>query len=255
MKHAIWILLLAAPALAAPPAVTCKHVPGASALLTKGSTVLVGEVHGTNEIPQAFGELVCIAVKAGVPVRIGLEMQPPELSAVEKFLDSGDRSELMKATPFTRKRQDGRTSQAMVTLLERLRALRSAGGKIHLSLFDAQPGDPSLRPLLMAQTLRATRAEDKNDLLLVLVGEDQAALQPKTMATLLQQRKIKLVSLHATHAEGSAWTCQGNDCGEHKVAGDPPAKPLSVQLDAKLGTYSGTYYVGPITASPPAAAH
>src|SRR4051812_30599061 len=101
--RALALLMLAGTANAA---VECKNVPGASALLTAGGTVLVGEVRGTNEIPKAFGELACLAVKAGVNLRVGIELPPPELGPLEKFLTDGDRAALLQATPFKRPKQD-----------------------------------------------------------------------------------------------------------------------------------------------------
>jgi hypothetical protein len=218
------ILLFAAQA----GAIECKNVPGAAGLLNEKATVLVGEARGTKEIPYWFGELACLAANKKVPMLIGLEFAPPELAPIEKFLGSGDPADLMKAGPFAKKK----ASTAMMSLLERIRMLRSAGALIRLVLFDAQPGDASLRPLLMGRTLTAARAEAKRELLLVLLDEKEAALTPgtRTVASMMKDVKISFVSLHAGQASG---------------------KVPSVQLDPKLGTYNGALNVGPTSVSPP----
>ena len=222
--RAFLLLLLAAQAGAA----ECKNIPGAVGLLNEKATVLVGEPHGTKEIPQWFGELACLAANKKVPMLIGLEFPPPELASIEKFLGSGDRADLMKAGPFAKKR----ASTAMMSLLERIRMLRSSGAQIRLVLFDAQPGDATLRPLLMGRSLTAARAEAKRELLLVLIDEKQAEVTPgvRTVASMMKDAKINFVSLHAGPASG---------------------KVPSVQLDPKLGTYNGVLNVGPTSASPP----
>jgi hypothetical protein len=209
----------------------CKKIEGAPGLLNQGALILVGAQPNTKEIPQVFAELVCHGSKKNLPMLIGLELPAPEQGPVEKFLNSGDRTELLNSPPFKK----GRVSAAMVELLERLRALRTAGARFRMVLFDAQPGDPSLRPLLMSRPIAAARASDKNDLMLVLSDVGQATLAPGTMATKLKESKINFTSLQA-------------------VEGKPGAKVSSVNLDPKLGTFSGTISVGPVTQSPPATA-
>lgn len=73
--------VLALLAASAAPA-ACAPVEGAASLWAKRETrwVIVGEMHGTNETPDAFTNLVCLAARSRGPVTVVIEypadMQP-----------------------------------------------------------------------------------------------------------------------------------------------------------------------------------
>ena len=66
----------------------------------------------------------------------------------------------------------------------------------------------------------------------------------------------RVVALDVTFSSGTAWVCT-DVCGETALDGSGPPDPafvLSLHLDDASSGFQGEYSVGPITASPPAAA-
>jgi hypothetical protein len=46
----------------------CTDVPGTETIITGHKIVMIGEMHGTKEMPQMFMRLVCAALLRGNPV-------------------------------------------------------------------------------------------------------------------------------------------------------------------------------------------
>ena len=108
----------------------CQPIPGVAQLWSSATThwVWVGETHGTAETPAAFGDMVCDALAHGRHVTAALERPTIEQPAVDAIVGSGDRKAAENALlnqPDWREIYDGRTSQAMLDLLFRLRELKA----------------------------------------------------------------------------------------------------------------------------------
>lgn len=111
---------------------TCVPVPGAVQLWQPDVRwVIVGEMHGTNEAPDAFANLVCLAAASKRPVTVALEFSPDDQSIIDSYLASNGgadaRSNLSKLHTFSSGMQDGRGSLAFLRLFERLRVMKRAG--------------------------------------------------------------------------------------------------------------------------------
>lgn len=193
-----------------------------------GSLLIYGELHGTNEIPAYFGDVVEKAARTQ-RVHVGLEL-PGEQGAI--WTD-----------PF----QSGRTSVAMRALIGRLHALG-----VDIFWFDSTEKD---REGAMADNISRERARAPQDLYFVLVGNLHAkkiAGAPwdaniRWMSVRLAEREPNLRTFDARYAPGTAYICQGDTpdaCKPTKVGGMPEGKPHE--------GYDGTYWVGAITASSPA---
>src|SRR5947207_10012966 len=126
-----------AAALARPPPVATLELP--AEVLPSHGTLLIGDLHGTREIPAFVGRLVA-TVAAREPVVLALEIPPTEARAIQGFLGSDGsaarRRELVAGTWWQERYQDGRRSVAMADLLETVRALRAAGKPIDVVTID-----------------------------------------------------------------------------------------------------------------------
>ena len=118
----------------------------------------------------------------------------------------------------------------------------------------------------MAERLAALIKESPGRLVIVLTGNIHNRLTTgmrwnpnlEPMAYLLKRLvpERELVSLIMTHSGGEAWVCMSgdaSDCGARSMKGSP-ANGAGVLLapDTAGGAYSGRFFVGKITASPPA---
>ncbi len=187
---------------------------------------------------------------------------------------------------------DGRGSTAMRDMLVRLHALHLAGKPIAVVAFNgarddaqrakfaAQPGQGP-HEAAQAENIRNAAAAGRYDRVLVLVGNVHARKQPvergarsfRPMAMQLAPAD-KVISLDIGTAGGTSWSCQLRagvkpgpgkpitremiDCSAHPLRGDaaidrPPfvtRKPLPGK--PRDPAYDGSYWLGPVTASPPA---
>ena len=137
------IALFAAALLAGAP---CNPPSGAEALWTPDHRfIVVGEIHGTAEALAAFAGLVCAAAGQG-PVTVALELPTEMQSRLDAFMaatDDASAEALLRDTSFWEsdpERQDGRSSVAMLEMMQSVRQLRVSGHDVTLRGF--QPSSP-----------------------------------------------------------------------------------------------------------------
>lgn len=237
-------------------------IPGMEAVLQPAAFVVLGEIHGTREAPDFAARLACHAAAAGQPVRLALELPVEEQARIDAFV--AGQSEGPPDSDFWRREvQDGRGSEAMRHLLERVREWRRAGLPVRVVAFDAGGKD---RDDTMATQLRQARSEARGDTFIVLVGNLHARRDVgapwdeklQFMTHRLLEAEPGLVSLDLVHTGGSAWVCMGmtaDTCGPRTLKGRGEAGGAGITLQKKAEDpdgYDGTYAVGPLNASPPA---
>jgi hypothetical protein len=248
-----------------------KEIP--KDLLTPGSVVLFGEIHGTQELPASFGEAVCATSAAGLPVEVGLEQPREGQAGVDSFLASaGGEATLapVLAAPFWhREYQDGRSSRAQLDLLERLRGLRARGSQVNVFLFDLDPAeDVKLRDQKMAEQIVARARAHPDAVVLVLVGEVHSWMTPgapwdpefRPMGWHIEQAGLRVRSLGRATPRGTVWVCTGpnvSDCGERETAATEPlpsGRPTGIELlpSPNRRGVLGLFAARTLTASPPA---
>ena len=285
MRRAWWIVMAAwlsacgAPATeAAPvaqqraaevqPQASCgAPIEGASPLLVPGGLVLLGELHGTREIPAFAADLACLAAARGLAVRLGVEIPITNGDAIARFVngpeDPASRAALLALPHWARAQQDGRSSEALVALLERARALRAGGADLTVFAFDApdEGADWNDRDATMARSVLAQASASPHALTLVLTGDlhgwtvpglpwDETAIP---MGVHVLRARPDARSLRARSPGGTAWAC-APECGVMSVEGDPSlgtARRVSLGEPDEHGVH-GTFTVGPVHAAPPA---
>lgn len=267
-------LLVTAAARGAPPPApepACGEISGLAQLLGKRTVLVFGEMHGSRESPGFVGDVVCRALGSGLSVTLGLELLDGEAPGIATFLGSAggedDRRSLIAGGAWSAEYQDGRTSRAMLDLLDRVRRFRAAGKPVVVELFDRSGWRSGQeRDVLMAQALAGVLESTSSDLVVVLTGNIHSrigrgtpwddAYQPMTFL-LLGMTDWRLVALNVAHAGGAAWICNGStpsSCGERQVGGHGRETGGAIELgdDPATSGHHGRYQVGPLNASPPA---
>ena len=263
-------------AAAAPPAVpACAPTIAGLETLT-APIVLLGETHGTQEIPAAFAGLVCAlgAQDPGRPLLVGLEIFSTAQEALDgyKLGDGGSaaRAALLEHPFWQREYQDGRSSTAMLDLIEQLRRLRAQGRNLKVLAMDAAEATSATeRDRRMADAVDRAIEAVRPARTLILVGDvhsRQLSGYPwdpnnpyRSVGSLLRERHGRVEGLRVMNAGGSAWTCISGNAGEcgarpwktREVPGAVPRLELQPEALAQSG-WSGVLYMGTITASPPA---
>lgn len=239
--------------------------------------VLVGETHGNDQAPAFIGRMVCGLLKQNRPVILALERDEAEQAATERFLASAgtpaDVHTLLEQAEWNSTMQDGRSSQAMLKLLDQVRMWRRAGQPVRLLMmrkqqrFDVPAGSASAATMDlksrqakldsdMADSVTAALEDHPKHIAVVLAGTFHTAVGSKmhqdmigapSMGEVLSARMpVHVIGLSG--GAGESWVCfQQNRCGPQSLhAGDwnlPDAR-----TDTRI-------QLGPITASRPAAIH
>jgi hypothetical protein len=244
-----------------------------SALVEAGSVVLFGEMHGTQELPQFFGEAVCSVADSRQSVRVGLEVEPQNQAIFDAFLASpgaaSDVSALLAAPFWSREFEDGKSSQAMLALLERMRRLREQGLPIDVFLFDLGPGQAGTeRDKNMAENIESQVRAHPEAITMALTGNLHAFKAPgspwdpnyRAMGWHLAQDGLHVHSLGASHPAGTAWTCVGSpvpDCLSRPINARPAlpsGRSTGIELlpEPTRQGFDGLFATPSVTASMPA---
>jgi len=220
-------------------------------------------MHGTTETPQVFCDLVCAAHAAKRPVFVAVERPAAEQKSIDRFFAPENHGETVRE--LLREPGwdilDGRSSKAMLALLEELRALRLHSDLRGVTAFDdARTGEPpAQREQRMAAMLSAAADRCAGCVVIALTGNLQASKKPVArfsyswMAMLLPSAET--VSLLVTGRGGEAWTQTSDGCAPHSLrssGGEQRGVFLADPRAAKRG-YDGALSTGlPSTASAPA---
>jgi len=236
-----------------------EPVPLADLLVKPGSTVVFGEIHGTREIPVAFGAIACHAANSLI---VGLEISRDEQPRLDRYLASDGgreaRADLLAGSHW--RIHDGRSSEAMLALIEQLRTWH-----VPIVAFDVDDGfyDHNGREQGMTVPLIAARRAHPDAAIIVLTGNLHARLAGSAafpgvefMAQRLHQSIPHVTAIDTAYGRGTAWMCTTR-CGIHDVGtGDDPGPTRitrdSVWNDADQIVFQGHLHVGAVSASLPA---
>lgn len=247
---------------------SCTPIPGADQIWSNKLLhwVFIGEMHGSNETPDAFIDLVCDALAHRKIVTVALERPTSEQEALTGVLSAKDLSLAEKNLldrPGWKNGMDGRASKAMLNLLLSLRKLHVAHSELSVYAFDTpyQAGDsPGKRDEAMGEALLAFGKLHPDNLILVLTGNMHATQAPMFgyQLTAMFISPAERLSLEVTDSGGSSWVNSNGMCGpstggvEEKGRTDPRGIYSDPHL-APYGKVDGILALGvQLTASEPA---
>jgi hypothetical protein len=243
--------------------------------------VVFGEDHGTVESPAFFGDVAAELAGEGNRLLIAVELSARGNANLQLAWNGPHEQFAETLTSVWRGRNDGTHSAAMLAMLTRLHALKSEGAPISVVAFNgARDNEQQLRlqtagsqnghEAMQAENIVAAADAAMFDYVLVLVGEVHASrtvidffgpdhFQPMAMRL---ARFGTVVSLAMQTGDGTAWQCIGTatgvECGVQRMLGIPysgEAPHLGMgQLPGqrRAASYDGYYWLGPVSASPPA---
>ena len=246
----------------------CAPIPGAAQIWSNKQVhwVFIGEVHGSNETPEAFLDLVCDSLAHHKIVTVALERPTSEQNVLTRLLSADDLTtaeKMLLDQPGWKNGMDGRASKAMLKLLLSLRKLRIAHPGLNVFAFSTpnRSGDlPGKRDEAMGKTLLAFGKSHPNDLILILTGNVHAmqspmfGYHPAAMFIPAAER----LSLEVTDTGGESWADYSGGCGPSRGGAEERGKahPRGIYLDPHLAPYGKVDGIlalgGPLTASEPA---
>ncbi|UII21701.1 ChaN family lipoprotein [Fulvivirga ligni] len=222
--------------------------------------IVVGEMHGTTEVPLFVLELLQQFSQEDQKLTVGLEINSNYQKDLDEYMKSGDFEKLIALDYF--KTQDGRTSEAIGELIKGIRALKN----VEVICFDVQSGlglSTNERDSLMGVNLSQGYKEGR---LIVLTGNLHANLKegfwrPTFKSAIYHFNQMKgfdnqLISLNTYFGEGTYWNCMSDGCKERAVSGNKELSEygknyMLVYPDEPRGGYSGFLYFDKVSASRP----
>lgn len=216
---------------------------------SQSKLLLVGDFHGTNEIPQVVYS-IAKGLSRNKKIKLGFEFPANIQAQVAAFMRNGDETELRQTKFFTDPSDhSGKGSLQMVQLLKDLRALKN----VEVFCFDLPEGDRSTseerETKLAAKLLDAVR-QNPGEQIVVYTGNIHSRLSKgvpwdanyPTMGSEIvrlsqpEDNLGSITSLLVRPGEGSAFFCPIID---NRIACDayPIAKSTSVYFSTILSDY------------------
>ena len=248
----------------------CAAPAGTDALLERPERVLVvGDWHGTVEIPAAFLGIVCEAANQG-PVTVALEMPETERTLFRNALaaptEEAARETFLYGDFGNPRSTDGRNSVAMLDMMVGFWRLKAAGRDLAVHPFMSVDSvirgrDQAWWELEMAYGMSRALADRSEARVVVFVGDLHARKKgyerfPDVgLPAAGHLHASDTFTLHTAVQGGESWSCEAT-CGRRVNRGRHDAAPEVRGIilgPVQDGAYDGLLAVGPTTASPPAA--
>ena len=204
--------------------------------------VILGEMHGTREIPDLVAVLAERYAAQG-PLVLALEMERTEHDALARYMASDGavaaRDELRRRPYWNIAdgSNDGRRSVDMLDLIESMRVLKAAGRDVAISPYDKPPGSSTGeddRERTMANYLHSIHRALPRGRILVLTGNLHATLQPLNLPGIgtsvepmaYHLRELQPYSIKISAGAGEIWGCRSvRVCGPIPYSGSGKSGP------------------------------
>ena len=226
---------------------------------------MFGEIYGTNEVPALVSAVARELAEEGERILVALEILDLLNGDLAEFVaGKTEVDEFLAGELFwSRDLQDGRSSHAMLQLMQDIRGYRHRGLVVEPRGFDSVVRSPRDRDVLMALNLRAMIAHRPYDRVLILTGNYHArrrarflGMRRRSMASCFD--RSELLSITVRFLGGSAWHCRTRDgCGVFGLPDRSYAQPLNrVNLFSpharQAEGFDGEIVLARATPSPPA---
>jgi len=264
-------------ATASTPSAECTDIPGWEQVIANPEVrwVVIGEIHGTNEIPAIFADAVRQAANSR-PVVIALELPSPDQHAIDAFINSDGggaaKTDFLAAQMWNSPTKDGRSSEAMFRLFEVLREMKSKG-RVRSVVAIAPSLFAGVTTMEEAEEIAArfNQADYEKDMAKLVEAAAQPGAIVLTLTGGVHASRARLAGLDfvgmAGHLPqeatltfniqsngGQSWTCEGQPmvCGPHVNMNVGGNQPRGLQFGVGNPAFSGVLHLGTtITASPP----
>ena len=241
----------------------CKPIPGWNKVVSdkKIRWIVLGEMHGTNEMPEIFADAVCLTAEVS-PTVVALELPEIDQPRIDAYLESDGgpkaKQAFFEAYIWNSRAKDGRSSEAVFRLFEQLHRWHKVGKVRAVIAFQPvrlkEPSTSAEYERAMADIIEKNTPKEFRAL--VLVGNVHA-MRTKVdfgpepylpMAGHLPRRNTLSLDIFS-NGVSSAWACRGQgQCGETTFGrkGDEFARGLILNKKSNE-RYDGQLFLGSVT--------
>jgi hypothetical protein len=207
----------------------------------------LGELHGTQEIPEYTRQLV---VRLAKHHRVLLGVEQREDTGK---LPCGRKGSLPESWQAPQSDQDGRTSRAMQSFICKVRS--ETPHRLELVYLDQRTEDAPVLDKAAAAKF-ASRFKRSNSVGVILVGNFHSRNAEDSIAGHLRSQGLRVVSATASSAQpiSTAWQCREDGCGV-KAAGADMCRATSASpewIKSPDPRWDYCLLLPKLTASPPA---
>lgn len=232
--------------------------------------LVFGEIHGTREIPAFVSSYVAAYQETGRSLVLALELPYEDQNLVSTLAAARDETQrrtaiesLLSSAAWTSEFQDGRTSEAMLQLIVEtasIPSIRQERSSVDIVLFSVRGAHD--REAEMAAILSNLRRAQPEGQIVVLVGNLHASTTPTPysagalpLAGRLESVEPVLALNFLSSTPGSTWVCTDLGCGPRLVGSArlPEPNPGVTLFQERSGGFDGTFAVGSVSPSEPAA--
>lgn len=270
---------------------SCKPIEGVEAVLDSPlpRVIILGELHGMDGPPNFAKALVCHSLARGYRTALGFEMSDDAEQRLKIFLASKGsedaRIEMFNHTMWTNDFTDGRSSEAMLALLDYARITQQSESSfkpfffqstdVDWSQYEADPNAVlQANEKGMAENILSFSQKNEIDKTIILVGNLHAKRAKNPFGDhdydfmAVHMPAPETLTLSNLYGSGTSWNCLGSItgetvCGASDTQGnvDPDselAKTENYEIKiiqsptAAIKGYDGWFYVGAANASKPA---
>ena len=238
-------------------------------LMTSSEVLLIGERHGTKEVPDLIFTLARSALERGESVSLGLEVldevSPVFFQFLNRDVEDKNTEKFLNHFWWNPKAQDGRRSKAMLSLLFNVKKLmKEYPDKINVYFYNVFSANYIEKEELMAANIYREVNRIKASVNIVLSGRIHTVtkgglpydVNAKSMGEHLLVKAPTTKSIVLTYSGGTTWSCYNNKCGIYSVLESPNTKQ---NLKKEFGALADDnlnhdfyWLIGNVKASPPA---
>jgi hypothetical protein len=253
------LLILSLPGLAANYPSECENVAGVE-LINAHKFIMLGEVHGTTEIPALFGHLACNAM-ATTKDKVAIMLELPDALQQDLNLYMNDKisqEKFLSHSVWSPEWQDGRFSVAMFELIKKLKFIhKTHPGKLDVILIDLliESRNGKSKSIVLADNI-SHHALSSYGKILSLTGNFHNRVYPEqgsSAASLLKDLTPFTLTFYAQ--SGTFWGCTGQEAKDCKVTAITTKSPIQqegVVIFQDKRPWHGEYQFKQLTFSPPA---
>jgi hypothetical protein len=248
---------------AVPISEPCKPIPGWNEVVSDKNIrwIVLGEMHGTNEMPEIFADAACLTAEVS-PTVVALELPEIDQPRIDAYLESDGgptaKKAFLEAHIWNSRAKDGRSSEAVFRLFEQLHRWYKVGKVRAVIAFQPvrlkEPSTSAEYERAMADLIE--KNTPKGFRALVLVGNVHARrtkvdFGPEpylAMAGHLPSRNTLSLDI-SSNGVSSAWACRGpGQCGETTFGrkGDEHARGVVLTKESNEW-YDGRVFLGTST--------
>ncbi|MGE4261075.1 hypothetical protein [Shewanella sp.] len=258
--HSFILLFVILPLLNIYSVFACEAVPQLVMDTVQAKKVtLVGEFHGTVETPQAFYNLVCNVMDQNKDELLTVGLELSSVPNIE-LTDQASLEKWLAADEEWVAPHDGRSSQAMYQLLQRLVQDKQSHPNLSILLFNVPTG--KVEPLMAKKIINAYNGQR----MLILTGNFHAKLKqtnepdfanaPAPMGHYIYSKyPHQTTNIYITYNGSTQWAREGDTFGVFAVGKSKSTAPHQARLlsaaETEMTGYQTIWNVGEAHASYP----